>query len=275
MAHCAGMLLEINLLIFVVGVLVWFCPLYCWCLNLTVLNLQGMQASQVSTYRLKEVDLKAELAIDGDLRTNALQFHCSHTSNEPHAWWKLDLGANHCLGRITLVNRDDCCSYRLSGAIVRAGTETDIFNNAVCGLPLTSDQASIPGAHIQLLCSPPVTARYVSVETANTELTLCEVMVEEYPTEECPQTTTPTTIAGTILSSLFSEGKCIVNPRPLSVVHTKSPMQCFLRCKMFSECLSFEYVMMTTGKCRLYDVKAGDLNTDDELGCLVYAVVRG
>ena len=42
---------------------------------------------------------------------------------------------------------------------------------------------------------------------------------------------------------------------------------------MFSECLSFDYVM-TTGQCRLYDVKAGYLKTDDEPGCLVYAVVR-
>ena len=72
---------------------------------------------------------------------------------------------------------------RLFGAIVRAGIESDIFQNVACGLPVTIDQASIPGAHIQFLCDPPVIARYVSVDDDKTfqtdeyasSLTLCEV----------------------------------------------------------------------------------------------------
>ena len=86
---------------------------------------------------------------------------------------------------------------RLFGAIVRAGIESDIFQNAACGLPVTMDQASIPGAHIQFLCDPPVIARYVSVDDDKTfqtdeyasSLTLCEVKIEEYSMDECPQTT--------------------------------------------------------------------------------------
>ena len=85
---------------------------------------------------------------------------------------------------------------RLNGAGVRAGIHNDIFNNAACGLPVTRDQASIPGAHLQIVCDPSVIARYVSVDDdfhVNGEwdnfLTLCEVMVEEYRMEGCPQST--------------------------------------------------------------------------------------
>ena len=83
---------------------------------------------------------------------------------------------------------------RLSGAIVRAGIDSDIFKNSVCGVPVTVDQASIPGGHIPISCNPPVIAQYVSVDDAvvsedSPTLTLCEVMVEQYPMEDCPQTT--------------------------------------------------------------------------------------
>ena len=85
---------------------------------------------------------------------------------------------------------------RLDAAVVRAGIQGDIFNNAACGLPVTQDQASIPGAHLQFVCDPPVIARFVSVDDGfhvsgpdENFLTLCEVMVEEYPTGHCPQST--------------------------------------------------------------------------------------
>ena len=77
--------------------------------------------------------------------------------------------------------------------MVRAGIESDIFNNAACGLPVTSDQASIPGGHIRVVCDPPVIAQYISVDDdvpslQVNSLALCEVMVEEYSMEECLQT---------------------------------------------------------------------------------------
>ncbi len=85
---------------------------------------------------------------------------------------------------------------RLIGAVVRAGIKSDILNNAACGLPVTPAQASIPGAHIPILCDPPVIARYVSVDDDDHidhpdhhVLTLCEMTVEEYPMEDCLQIT--------------------------------------------------------------------------------------
>ncbi|XP_071801364.1 uncharacterized protein [Asterias amurensis] len=275
---------EKNLLIFLFGILVWFYPLSCLCLDLTALDLHGMQASQISDYENSKFSA-ASRAVDGNLNTSYADGSCSNTGYNAHPWWKVDLEANHCLGRITLVNRGDAGNERLNGAVVRAGIHNDIFNNAACGLPVTRDQASIPGAHLQIVCDPPVIARYVSVDDdfhVNGEwdnlLTLCEVMVEEYPMEDCLQTTIAMivnpSVSITCLSTLMFVDKEITNARPLSVVHMKSPMQCFMRCKMNNECWSFDYVM-TSGQCRLYDVKAGDLKADDQPDCLVYAVVRG
>ncbi|XP_033635909.1 fucolectin-1-like [Asterias rubens] len=281
MGQCERMLEEKNLLILLFGIILLFYPLSCQCLNnLTVLNLQGKQATQVSTTDYEGIHLSADLAIDGDQGTMPEDVTCTHNQGDLHPWWKVDLGVNHCLGRVTLVNRGDCCSERLSGATVRAGIESDISINAACGLPVTSVQASILGGHIPILCDPPVIARYVSVDVLDgTYLTLCEVLVEEYPIEDCLHNITtamtqdtPFTVTS-MVSSLLFDGKCIVDPRPLSVVHMKSLTRCFQQClKMNKGCWSFDYVM-TSGQCRLYDVKADALGADDEPGCKVYVVV--
>ena len=52
---------------------------FCRCVNFSVLNLQGMNASQVSTWQQDGVDLTADLAIDGDTRATVKFFTCSHT----------------------------------------------------------------------------------------------------------------------------------------------------------------------------------------------------
>ena len=82
----------------------------------------------------------------------------------------------------------------LTAAVVRAGLHANFSLNAVCGSPVTSAQASIYGARLDFMCDPPTPARYVSVDIdANqpgvrneTVLTLCEVMVDEYPVTQPP-----------------------------------------------------------------------------------------
>ncbi len=73
---------------------------------------------------------------------------------------------------------------RLSGAIVSAGKEVITSKQSMCGLPMTTEQASILGAHIKFVCDL-VFARYVSVRLPENRayLTLCEVIVEEFRTE--------------------------------------------------------------------------------------------
>ncbi|XP_071801132.1 fucolectin-3-like isoform X1 [Asterias amurensis] len=287
MARLKGILLEKNLLIYLFGILVCFCPLGCWGVCYKAVDLLGKTASQESNYYHVTAFLTADLAIDGDSRTLVNDFTCSLTKFSPHAWWKVDLGADHLLGRITIVKRGDGIKGRLTGALVRVGIDSDIFNNAVCGSAVTWDQASIPGVHIQVVCDPPVITRYVSVDNkANAtaldgvKISLCEVMVEEVrPEEECPKTTiksvTEPSFTKSCMSTLLYNGKCVNDPGPLlDEVTSRSPMQCFLSCKKNNECLYFDYVT-TSGQCRLYDVKAGDLEAIDEPGCLLYMMGRG
>ena len=104
----------------------------------------------------------------------------------------------------------------MTGALVRVGIDSDIFNNAVCGSAVTWDQASIPGVHIQVVCNPPVTARFVSVDNkANAtasdgvKISLCEVMVEEVrPEEECPKTTSKKNFEYMLCNNIMCVSTC-------------------------------------------------------------------
>ena len=104
----------------------------------------------------------------------------------------------------------------MTGALVRVGTDSNIFNNAVCGSAVTWDQASIPGVQIQVVCNPPVNARFVSVDNkANAtasdgvKISLCEVMVEEVrPEEECPKTTSKKNFEYMVCNNIMCVSTC-------------------------------------------------------------------
>ncbi|XP_038056616.1 fucolectin-1-like [Patiria miniata] len=146
------------------------------------LSLIGMASQQSSTYGLTKYT--AERANDGHLNTQMTTSpYCSHTAPSKHPWWRVDFGGKHWLGRVTIVNRGDCCGDRLEGAAVRVGISFNITRNMICGSAVTADQA-LDGAWIERICDPPTLARYVSIdvdygENAN-PLQLCEVMVMEY-----------------------------------------------------------------------------------------------
>ncbi|XP_071806500.1 uncharacterized protein [Asterias amurensis] len=154
------------------------------------LTLAGMSTSQSTTYGNLFAPQKA---IDGS------QASFSHTGlQDPHPWWKLDLGGEHWLGQITVQLRTQCCGPRFIGATVRAGLSSNYFNNQQCGKPATSAQ-SYPGAINVFLCDPPVMARWVSIDidpsypgSAEAILQLAEVSLVEYTWERYPKTTTGT-----------------------------------------------------------------------------------
>ena len=80
----------------------------------------------------------------------------------------------------------------MNEVVVRAGLNASISQNAVCGFPVTTAQASVPGAHLDFPCDPPRSARYISVHAKGptTVLTLCEVFVYKHTSSESPQTLT-------------------------------------------------------------------------------------
>ncbi|XP_038059850.1 uncharacterized protein LOC119730865 isoform X5 [Patiria miniata] len=127
----------------------------------------------------------ASNAVDGSLSSNVA--YCSHTvGDSSNPWWRVDLGADHCISKVRILNRGDCCSERLEGAVVRAGDSPHVTINPTCGSPVTAAQAQPRGGIIEFDCSPALRARYVSVNIHGTgTLQLCEVTVEEFPFDQC------------------------------------------------------------------------------------------
>lgn len=72
-------------------------------------------ATQSST----DHDGAAGRASDGVLEAAYQDNSVSHTAEESNPWWELDLKGPRVVGRIRVINRKDCCSERLEGAVVK------------------------------------------------------------------------------------------------------------------------------------------------------------
>ncbi|XP_038064733.1 fucolectin-1-like [Patiria miniata] len=144
-------------------------------------SIVGLPAHQSSTYP----GLLAGNAVDGS--SSSMIGSCSHTFiDDPAPWWRVDLGVDHCIGKVRVLNRGVCCSDRLTGAVVRAGNSTTVTDNPTCGSPVTADQAQPLGGTIDFDCRPQLRARYISVDIPHrATLQLCEVTAEEVPLDCC------------------------------------------------------------------------------------------
>ncbi|XP_038074120.1 pentraxin fusion protein-like [Patiria miniata] len=147
-------------------------------------SIVNQPAEQSSTL---QSSFAAGKAVDGSSSTILYpDGHCSHTNEEQNPWWRVDLGAEQCVTKVTILNRGDCCSERLQNAIVRAGSDKNVVANQACGAPITADQAQPLGGTIAVECSLPLRARYVSVDIPGTAvLQLCEVYVEVLSSGQC------------------------------------------------------------------------------------------
>ena len=71
----------------------------------------GKTARQSSTYNSR---FTAGNAVDGNRDGIARRGSMSHTRNDNNAFWEIDLGANYRIDTLSLWNRTDCCSDRLT-----------------------------------------------------------------------------------------------------------------------------------------------------------------
>ncbi|XP_072051763.1 uncharacterized protein [Amphiura filiformis] len=99
--------------------------------------------------------------------------------------------AEHCVTKVTILNRSECCAERLRGSIIRVGSTSDHSNNAQCGSAITSAPA---GGWAQVICDEPIRGRFISVQVNGGisvgTLTMCEIRAYE---DTCPTTTVATT----------------------------------------------------------------------------------
>ncbi|XP_033633077.1 uncharacterized protein LOC117294678 [Asterias rubens] len=163
------------------------------------LSIVGKPTAQSTTHN---ENYTSDKAVDGSQGTYLYPNNvCSHTGEEDHPWWRVDLEEEHCISKVTILNRGDCCSDRLTNAVVRAGLNVDVITNHQCGSAVTADQAQPLGGTIEFACESPLRARYISVDIpTGGYLQLCEVTVEKLPLDRCPEsavrTSGPLSIVG-------------------------------------------------------------------------------
>ena len=75
----------------------------------------GATATQSSTYP-NQVDFTASNAING--QQSGLTSDITHTNFENDPWWEVELTDSYDVTQIVIWNRKDCCSEKLSGAVL-------------------------------------------------------------------------------------------------------------------------------------------------------------
>uniref|UniRef100_A0A4W5QPW4 Si:ch73-359m17.2 n=1 Tax=Hucho hucho TaxID=62062 RepID=A0A4W5QPW4_9TELE len=119
----------------------------------------------------------ANNAIDLNWTNRCLEGSCSRTKAEVDPWWRVDLSKNNNVTYVTITNRGDCCSDRISGAEIHVGDS--LFNNGNSN-PLCAGIPYIPAGQTRTFPCGGILGRYVTILLPGKEkyLTLCEVEVQ-------------------------------------------------------------------------------------------------
>jgi F5/8 type C domain len=136
-------------------------------------------ATQSSTY---PGNVGASAAVDGNTAGDYRDGSVSHTNDDMNAWWQVDLGASSMINMITVWNRTDCCSSRLSDYWVFVSDKP--FNASDTPSTL-QNRSGTWGSHQTTLPSPStvidtggVQGRYIRKQLSGTNyLALAEVQV--------------------------------------------------------------------------------------------------
>ncbi|XP_077999971.1 uncharacterized protein LOC144452700 [Glandiceps talaboti] len=120
-----------------------------------------------------------ERAIDGNKDSNFAGKSCTFTAREYEPWWKVDLGEERDIYKVTITNRMDCCSFRIRHTEVRVGNSEDIDGNALCGGPIKGKRALKENIDVICGCGQPLKGRWVGIKAyeRTRSLVLCEVEI--------------------------------------------------------------------------------------------------
>ncbi|KAI8512312.1 hypothetical protein Bbelb_089510 [Branchiostoma belcheri] len=118
-------------------------------------------------------------AVDGNRSPHWNHNSCTHTHGENDPWWYVDLGSSVTVDHVTIVNRRDCCSERITPFEVHVGDSTNVASNPRCGghhhFPPTETEHNVHCGGLR--------GRYVGIRLSGKSrvLTLCEVEVYASP----------------------------------------------------------------------------------------------
>ncbi|XP_071169354.1 fucolectin-like [Mytilus edulis] len=207
------------------------------------------ESRQSSTHYEKGIPGVSSLANDGNkhqsLEIPYIQLFCTHTMvNELNYWWAVDLGQEYSINSVTIFNRLDCCSDRLSDIYIYVYAPTIAswsYFDQESGQLCFYHPGLVPGI-FSATCNRNLHGRYVKIYKDygyNIEgdcLTLCEV---EVYIDETPNT-------GTYCRQ--------PNKEPLdrfeNIVQHMSHTRCSLFCRQTEGCLGFS--LATDNSCSLF-----------------------
>ncbi|XP_061092934.1 fucolectin-6-like [Conger conger] len=113
----------------------------------------------------------ASNAIDGNRNSNMSLGSCTHTTNKPNPWWRVDLLQTYLIASVTITNRGDCCGERINKARILIGSS---IHAAQCSMIDGLSTGETKTFH----CPQPMIGRYVTVILRKKEyLHICEVEV--------------------------------------------------------------------------------------------------
>ncbi|KAJ8340847.1 hypothetical protein SKAU_G00331380 [Synaphobranchus kaupii] len=138
------------------------------------------KATQSATFRGEHAaSSQADHAIDGNRDPNFLHGSCTHTTNIPNPWWRVDLLEKYLIASVTITNRGDCCAERINGAEIHIGDS--LVNNGISNQKCSVVDSLALGETKTFQCKQPLNGRYVTVYIPRAEfLQLCEVEVNAW-----------------------------------------------------------------------------------------------
>ncbi|XP_070538276.1 uncharacterized protein [Ptychodera flava] len=211
-------------------------------------------AEQSSTYYTHV----AGRAVDGD-ENPALEsgLSCIHSANEKGAWWFVDLLQIYAVYEVVIINRYDCCSSRILGALIRIGYHREeLTKNIQCGGQITDED--MWDKTITRDCIIPILGRYVIVQNDPERvdyLHFCEVKV--YAKEFIPSESID--ILKPRMFAMFEPQEEKALPVNSSDVFSNLPLdKCLSECLNWKryECHSFDF-HYDSKTCRIHRKKVG------------------
>ncbi len=141
----------------------------------------GKAATQSSIYGGYGANRAVDGNTDGKLTNNSV----SHTNEDTHAWWQVDLGDNFAIQTLKVWNRSDCCEWRLTNFYVLVSdvpfTSSDLTSTINQPGVTSFNVSGVGGRPTELNINR--TGRYIRVQISGRDsLHLAEVEVFAPPT---------------------------------------------------------------------------------------------
>ncbi|XP_078691290.1 uncharacterized protein LOC144921825 [Branchiostoma floridae x Branchiostoma belcheri] len=144
------------------------------------------------------------LAVDGNRSPQHSNRFCAHTNEQNDPWWYVDLGRYVTVDHVTIVNRRDSSSEKITPFDVHVGSSASVVSNPRCGghhhFPPTETEKVVDCGGLR--------GRYVGIRLPGKRrvLALCEVEVYAAPNLALGKPTSQSNVAHNGVASRATDG---------------------------------------------------------------------